>query len=73
MPRTLSDEPLISDYKLQNAEDKDGKKLYASIEKELAELREDRSTLVELIIKYLFDANSDSLTKITDFLKKQMQ
>lgn len=64
---------LISDYKLQNAEDKDGKKLYASIEKELAELREDRSTLVELIIKYLFDANSDSLTKITDFLKKQMQ
>lgn len=64
---------IISDYKLLNAEDKDGKKLYAEIEKELTELREDRSTLVEFIIKYLFDTNSDSLAKITDFLKKQMQ
>lgn len=66
---------IISDYKLLNAgdKDKDGKKLYASIEKELAELREDRSTLVEFIIKYLFDTNSASLTKITDFLKRQMQ
>ena len=41
--------------------------------KRLIELREDRSTLIEFIIKYLFDTNSDSLSKISDFLKKQMQ
>lgn len=64
---------IISDYKLQNNDDKDGKKLYSAIDKELIELREDRSTLIEFIIKYLFDTNSDSLSKISDFLKKQMQ
>lgn len=64
---------IISDYKLQNKEDKDGKKLYAAIECELVELREDRSTLIEFIIRYLFETNSETLSKISDFLKKQMQ
>ena len=64
---------IISDYKLQNTDDKDGKKLYSAIEKELLELREDRSTLIEFIIKYLFETNRASLSKITEFLRKQMQ
>ena len=64
---------IISDYKLQNTDDKDGKKLYSAIEKELLELREDRSTLIEFIIKYLFETNLASLSKIIEFLRKQMQ
>lgn len=64
---------IIAAYKLQIKEDRDGKKLYSAIEKELITLREDRSTIVEFIIKYLFESNRQSLDKLTDFLKKQMQ
>ena len=64
---------IIADYKLKNKEDTDGKRLYSAIEKELSAIREERSTIVEYIIKYLFDSNSNSLNKLTDFLKTQMQ
>lgn len=64
---------IISEYKLKNEEDADGKKLYSSIEKEMIAIREDRSAIVEYIVRYLFNSNSESLNKLTDFLKKQMQ
>ena len=64
---------IINDYKLKNKEDNDGKILYSAIEKELMALREERSTMVEFIIKYIFNSNCHSLDKITDFLRKQMK
>lgn len=65
---------IIADYKFMcKNDDRDGKQLYSAINKELISLREERSTLVEFIVRYLFDTNSTSLDKITDFLKKQMQ
>lgn len=65
---------IIADYKLTcKHDDADGKKLYSCIEKELLSLRESRSTLVEFVVKYLFETQSASLAKIIEFLKKQMQ
>lgn len=63
---------IITEYKLKNEEDNDGKKLYSSIEKEMIAIREDRSTIVEYIIRYLFNSNSAPLNKLTEFLKNQM-
>ena len=64
---------IITEYKLKNEEDNDGKKLYSSIEKEMIAIREDRSTIVEYIIRYLFNSNSVPLNKLTEFLKSQMR
>ena len=63
----------LTEYKLKNENDADGKKLYSAIENEMLAIREERSTIVEYIIRYLFDSNSISLNKLTDFLKNQMQ
>lgn len=64
---------IISAYKLKNVNDADGKILYSAIEKEMVAIREERSTIVEYIVKYLFTSNCTSINKLTDFLKQQMQ
>lgn len=53
--------------------DNDGKKLFGILDTELRERRVDRSELVAMIVDYLFEKNDFSLTKLTSFLKKQME
>lgn len=64
---------IVDNYVKQKINDKDGKKLYAAVEEELIRLRESRDTLIEFIVKYLFDYNDESLSKLVVFLTKQMQ
>lgn len=65
---------IVAEYKVNNGDnDDDGKKLYSRIEKELYSLREDRNTLVDFVVQYLFNNQSSDMEKIVSFLKKQMQ
>lgn len=64
---------IIAEYKSKSMKDADGKKLYAAIENELIDMREERSTLVEYITRYLFNTKNECLNKLVDFLRKQMQ
>lgn len=65
---------IVSEYKRTNtAADKDGKSLYKMIDVELQNLREDRNTITEFVVKYLFDNKDASLEKLVNFLKKQME
>lgn len=51
----------------------DGKNLYAKFEMgSTNNLREDRNTLVEFIVRYIFESKSNSLSESSSFLTKQM-
>lgn len=65
---------IIDEYKkMDNSNDNNGKKLYSLIDSELTNLRESRTSLIEYIVKYLFEQNDGSLSQLTKFLQKQMQ
>lgn len=66
---------LIDTYKktTDTSKDNDGKKLFDIIDTELRERRFDRTELVTMIVEYLFENNVESLSKLTKFLKKQME
>lgn len=65
---------LITIYKQDGLSDKDddGKKLFRIIDSELRERRIDRTELVIMVVDYLFEMHDCSLSKLTDFLKKQL-
>lgn len=64
---------IVFEYKkTDTSADKDGKKFYSMIDSELQNLREDRKTITEFVVKYLFDNNDSSLEKLVAFLRKQM-
>lgn len=66
---------IISIYKTEkNAkEDTSGKILYSLIDTELRNRNKDRKYLVELIVEYLMTHDIQSITKISDFLKRQLK
>lgn len=69
----MSLDDIISEYKQScKTQDKDGKQLYCIIERELTNMRVDRSILVEHIVNYLFAKNDSSLQKLSVFLGKQL-
>lgn len=66
---------LIETYmkKYDTNKDKDGKKLFRIIDAELRERRVERSEMINIIVDYLFEKKDASLTKLTGFLKEQME
>ena len=65
---------IIEEYKTTyKSSDKDGKKIYELIEKEMINMRIQRESLVEYIVNYLLSKQDASLDKITIFLRRQMQ
>ena len=65
---------IIEEYKTTyKSSDKDGKKIYELIEKEMINMRIQRESLVEYIVNYLLNKQDASLDKITNFLRRQMQ
>lgn len=64
---------ILSEYKVKDGnDDSDGKKLYSKIEEELENLRENRESLVEFVVNYLFDTRCATLDKLVSFLTKQL-
>ena len=53
--------------------DNDGKKLFGILDTELRERRVERSELVKMIVDYLFEIQDSSLSKLSQFLKAQME
>ena len=53
--------------------DNDGKKLYATIEKELDVLSKTRTDLIDEIINFLFEECSENLKSLVNFLKERMK
>lgn len=53
--------------------DKNGKVLYSLLDNELRNRRTDRTELVEIIVEYLFEANTSSIQNITRFLHKELE
>ncbi|MBR5033759.1 MAG: AAA family ATPase [Bacteroidales bacterium] len=63
---------IVQEYQKENTKDNSGKRLFSEIENELITLREDRNTLIEFVVKYLFEKKDESLDRLTSFLCKQM-
>lgn len=59
-----------SEYKVEN--DKDGKDFYKTLEKELKEISVERTTLINIIVDYLFKKESKSMTETVNYLKTQL-
>ncbi len=66
---------LIQEYQNLNGQgnDSSGKKFYAVIDNELRARNKSREIIVEMIVDYLFENNDSNLTRITQFLKNQLQ
>ena len=50
-----------------------GRVLYSLLDNELRNRRTDRTELVEIIVEYLFEANTSSIQNITRFLHKELE
>lgn len=66
---------IIDDYRSvnENVNDKNGKKLYERIDKELRERNKSRNEIIEMVVEYLTANDKPSIDKISDFLKKQLE
>lgn len=66
---------ILDNYRSSNEyiKDKNGKKLYERIDRELRARNKNRNEIVEMIVEYLIDNDKGNIDKIIDFLKKQLQ
>lgn len=65
---------IISEYRNSEEAENDvsGKKMYERIDSELRARNKTRNEIIEFIVEYLMDNDSDSISKIINFLKKQL-
>jgi len=66
---------LIQEYQndRNHTSDNNGKVFYNYLDNELRARNKNRDEIVEMIVDYLFEINDVALTKITEFLKKQLR
>jgi energy-coupling factor transporter ATP-binding protein EcfA2 len=66
---------IIEEYKSsgESENDNNGKKLYSRIDSELRARNKDRNEITEMIVDYLTENDQESVRKIVEFLKKQLQ
>ena len=55
------------------ASDVDGKSLYGQLLNELRGMRKDRDELAEIIVKHIFDTETQAILELTDFLRNNIQ
>lgn len=67
---------IIDEYKKTNEfkweNDKDGKLFYSRIEIELRNRKADRKELIEMIVKFLFEEDTERITNLENFLKTKL-
>ena len=65
---------ILSKYKFEVdiSADTDGKKLYGVLINELRGIRKDREELVEIVVKYLVEANQPLVDTLAEFLKRKI-
>ena len=66
---------IIDEYRSSNEfkNDKNGKKLYERIDKELRARNKSRNEIIEMVVDYLSQNDKPSIDKIVEFLKKQFE
>lgn len=66
---------IIDEYRSLNEHinDNNGKKLYERIDKELRARKKSRTEIIEMVVDYINQNNQESLDKITNFLRTQLQ
>lgn len=66
---------IVDEYKNSGeyANDKNGKKFYERMDKELRQRNKSRAEMVEIIVDYLIENKPEQVAKIVEFLKKQLQ
>lgn len=66
---------ITDEYRSSNEHihDNNGKKLYERIDKELRARKKSRTEIIEMVVDYLNLNNQESLEKVTNFLKTQLQ
>ena len=52
--------------------DKDGKEFFSYLDKELREVKRDRREIVDLVVDYILTYDTERVSKIRDFLQKQI-
>ena len=57
----------------EHLNDSNGKKLYERIDKELRARKKNRTEIIEMVVDYINQNNKESLDKITNFLKTQLE
>lgn len=64
---------IIEEYKNKEyEEDNDGKKFYNLLDSELRQRRISRSSMIDIVVKHLFEKGCPDIKRLSDFLKKQL-
>ena len=75
MQKSLSE--IVDEYKKTRefdwTKDTNGKKLYSMLDAELRARGKDRSNLLEMVVKFLFENEQDNINTITTFLQGQLE
>jgi ABC-type multidrug transport system ATPase subunit len=66
---------LIQEYRNENLNksDNNGKLFYKHLDSELRARNKNRDELIEMVVNYLFENEDSNLTKISNFMKKQLE
>lgn len=65
---------ILNKYKRENKnDDTDGKTLYGYLLNELRSMRKNREDLVEVVVRYIIENETDSVNELTQYLKEQIK
>lgn len=63
---------ILNSYGRKANEDDDGKSLYGCLLNEVRSIRKDREDIVDLVVKFIFRNDLDSVNKLTEYLKEKI-
>lgn len=53
-------------------DDSDGKTLYGYLLNEVCSMRKDREDIVDLVVRFILENDSNSVNKLTEYLRKKI-
>lgn len=53
-------------------DDSDGKTLYGYLLNEVRSMRKDREDIVDLVVRFILENDSNSVNKLTEYLRKKI-
>lgn len=53
-------------------DDSDGKTLYGYLLNEVRSMRKDRGDIVDLVVRFILENDSNSVNKLTEYLRKKI-
>ena len=62
----------MSSYGQNIDKDDDGKSLYGYLLNEVRSVRKDRDDIVDLVVRFIFDNDSDSVDKLSKYIEENI-